>query len=612
MWTDQGREQVWTLIGGFEAQVRAVPEAVALEDVDGATTTYRELNAQANRLARLLVGRGVGPEVRVALVLERSPAQVVAILAVLKAGGAYVPIDAGYPPERIALMHADSGASLVLTTSDLAAGLPSGTGPLVSLDEPGTVAALAAHADGNLDLELWGDQAVYVIYTSGSTGTPKGVVVSNANLATLFVEAQRILRFGPSDVWTLFHSCSFDFAVWEQFGALLHGGRLVLVSREQARSAEEYLDLVERAGVTVFNQTPSAFLQFVQTADGLGRTGWTDPLRVVFLGGESLEAARLAGWYGREPASRPMVTNAYGATEVSILNNIRLMDPASAAAGAGSLIGTGLPGLGVTVLDAGFAPVPPGGIGEVHVSGPGVTRGYHGRPGLTARSFVPDPAGPAGSRMYRTGDLARWAGDELEFLGRADDQVKIRGFRIELGEVEAAIATCPAVAQSAVAAREDRPGDQVLVAYVVPDGEAAGLPAAVKAWSSARLPAHMVPATVLVLPALPLTPNGKLDRKALPAPPVHTAAGDGTETGTERAVAAIWAQLLGRDGVTRLDDFLDLGGHSLVAARIAARVRAELNTGVQVRDFYDYPRLADFACRVEALQVPAAGTAESE
>jgi hypothetical protein len=276
------------------------------------------------------------------------------------------------------------------------------------------------------------------------------------------------------------------------------------------------------------------------------------------------------------------------------------------------MIGTGLPGLRVTVLDADFRSVPPGVAGEVHVAGPGVSRGYHGRPGLTAERFVPDPAGPPGARMYRTGDLARWSGGELEYLGRADDQVKIRGFRIELGEIEAVAAGCPGVAQAAVAVREDRPGDQVLAGYVVPgrDGDPARLPEAVKGWLRARLPAHMVPATVLVLPALPLTLNGKLDRKALPAAPVPAGAGGAARTDTERAVAAIWSQLLGRESVTRLDDFMDLGGHSLLAARIAARVRAELNTGVQVRDFYDYPRLADFATRVDELR--AVGTSGSQ
>jgi amino acid adenylation domain-containing protein len=536
----------------------------------------------------------------VALVLDRSVHQVTAALAVLKAGGAYVPVDPGYPAARIGVMCADSGVALVVTTTGLAGGLPVALGPCLPLDAPETGVALAACQDHDPAGRSLPDAAMYVIYTSGSTGVPKGVVVTNAGLASLYDRTCPLFGFGPDDVWTLFHSYSFDFSVLEMWGALRHGGRLVLVPREVSRSPREYLELVRRERVTVLTQTSSSFLRFVEAVEECGPGEWTPSLRRVLLGGEACRPAQLAGWHARHPDGGPPVVNLYGATEATVYSTVQPMDAGDPD--AGNLIGTALPGDRMTLLDSYLRPVGRGEVGEVHLGGPGVSRGYLGRPGLTALRFVPDPDGPPGARMYRTGDLARESAHGTEFVGRADLQVKIRGFRIELGEVEVAVLGCPAVAQTAVVAREDQPGEKNLVAYVVaarghdPDG----LPAVVREWVGARLPAHMVPSSVLALAALPLTVNGKLDRDALPAPAAATvAAPQGSDT--ERRVAVIWAQLLNRPDVTPVDDFLALGGHSLTASRIAARVRAELCAGVRVRDVYDHPRLTDFASRVDAL-----------
>jgi amino acid adenylation domain-containing protein len=585
MWTDG-------VVETFETQALKTPDAVAVVDVDGTAVTYAELNAAANTLAWLLIERGVGAEVRVALVLERSLRQVVAILAVLKAGGTYVPIDPSYPASRIGYVFADSTAAMVLTTGDLAGELPVEVGPLLLLDtlEPGIEASPG--------LEIQPEQAAYVIYTSGSTGMPKGVVVSHRNVARLFSETQPTFHFGPDDVWTLFHSYSFDFSVWEMWGAWRYGGRLVLVSREVSRAPGRFLELVEREGVTVLNQTPSAFFQLAQ-ADA-DRPGGIPKLRYVILGGETVDPASLAAWYARHPDTTPVVINGYGITETTVFDTFRRLDSSLAVPGTASLIGDAIADLRASVLDDDLLPVTPGKAGELHLSGAGVTRGYLGRPSLTAQRFVPDPDGEPGSRMYRTGDLVRWPeGGELEYIGRADNQVKIRGFRIELGEIEVAVAGCPLVDQAAVLVRED---DKSLVAFVIParGADPAELPARVRDWVGERLPRHMIPTSVLPMAEFPLTVNGKLDRAALLAPRPGGTVG-ATATDTEHQVAAIWADVFDTD-ISGLADFLELGGHSLVAARITARVRSELRTDVEVHDLYDNPKLADFAARVEALR----------
>ncbi|MFC9977666.1 amino acid adenylation domain-containing protein [Spirillospora sp. NPDC127200] len=560
-----------TLVGLFEERAAETPDAIA---VTGAFT-YGELDAAANRLARLLAGRGAGPGTFVALTLPRSADQVTAILAVLKTGAAYVPIDPAYPAERIAATLADARPVLTVT--------------------PDTVAEAAAHDPRPLGRALSPDLPAYVIYTSGSTGRPKGVVVPHRAVVRLFTATDHWFGFTRDDVWTLFHSYAFDFSVWELWGALLHGGRLVVVPHETSRSPEAFLRLLEDERVTVLNQTPSAFHQLARAdADDPGRDL---ALRYVVFGGEALDLGRLADWYRRHPADAPRLVNMYGITETTVHVTHLEVDPGRLD--GGSLIGGPIPDLRVHVLDEALTPVAPGRTGEMYVAGAGLAHGYLDRPGLTAQRFVADPFGPPGSRMYRSGDLARTTPDGLlEFAGRADDQVKIRGFRIEPGEVEAALLALPGVAHAAVVVREDRPGDRRLVAYAVPATAPATVAALgdLRARLADRLPAHMVPAAVVELDALPLTVNGKLDRKALPAPD-HAAAATGTapRTAREEALCALFAEVLGVPGVGVDDGFFDLGGDSLLAARLVSRVRAVLGVELGIRTVFETPTVAAIA-----------------
>ncbi len=419
----------------------------------------------------------------------------------------------------------------------------------------------------------------------------------HVNVVRLFAATEGVYGFGVGDVWTLFHSVAFDFSVWELWGPLLYGGRLVVVPFEVSRAPVEFLRLLVREGVTVLNQTPSAFYQLMQADGGHPELARGLALRWVIFGGEALDLGRLESWGCRHGDSEPVLVNMYGITETTVHVSVRTLDSASWTGQTRSLIGRGLSDLRVYVLDGSLQPVPAGVSGEMYVAGPGLTRGYLGRAALTAERFVACPFGAFGERMYRTGDLARWTSDgELEYLGRADDQVKIRGFRVELGEIEAAVLAHPQVAQAAVVVREDRPGDQRLVAYLVPGDESGQDPldtASVRARLAGELPEYMVPSAVVSLDALPLTVNGKLDRRVLPAP----------EYGTERAFRAprspreeilcgLFAEVLGVARVGIDDSFFELGGHSLLATRLVNRVRAVLGGELTVRDLFEAPTVA--------------------
>ncbi|MFC3575221.1 amino acid adenylation domain-containing protein, partial [Streptomyces yaanensis] len=433
-----------TLPEVFAAQVARTPDAVAVVSGDE-RLTYAQLDARANQLARLLAGHGVGPDSLVAVLMERSADLVVALLGVLKAGAAYLPIDPAYPAERIGFVLADARPSLVFTATACLPALSEVDVPVFVLDDPRTAARVADLDDSALtSAERCGslllDHPAYAIYTSGSTGRPKGVAVTHRNVMSLFASTMKLFEFGSDDVWSWFHSFAFDFSVWELWGALLHGGRLVVVSYEVSRSPEEFWDLLDRERVTVLSQTPSAFYQLI--AAGASRPDSAAALRAVVFGGEALDPARLADWWAGRPGGRPRLVNMYGITETTVHVTYRALEAGDIGTAA-SAIGRGIPGLSVYVLDDGLRPVPAGVAGELYVAGAQLARGYMGRAGLTGERFVASPFG-VGERMYRTGDRARWTADgDLVYLGRADEQVKIRGFRIEPGEIQAVIAEHP-------------------------------------------------------------------------------------------------------------------------------------------------------------------------
>nr|WP_009948742.1 non-ribosomal peptide synthetase [Saccharopolyspora erythraea] len=574
----------------FAEQVRRTPDATALVFEDQ-RLTYAELDARANRLARALVERGAGAERVVALALPRSAELVVALLAVLKAGATYLPVDPGYPADRIAFMLADAAPAVVVT--DSATELDTEVERLV-LDH----LDLSGYDANDLGEMAGPDNAAYIIYTSGSTGRPKGVVVPHRNVHRLLTATGHWFGFGGDDVWTLFHSYAFDFSVWELWGPLLHGGRLVVVPHVVSRSPKEFLELLVREGVTVLNQTPSAFYQLAQADRENPEVGDRLALRHVVFGGEALEPSKLDDWYRRHAPDSPRLVNMYGITETTVHVTYFPLEAAHTA-DPRSPIGEGIPDLGLYVLDNSLRPVPPGVPGELHVSGAGLARGYLGRAGLSAQRFVADPFGAPGTRMYRTGDLVRWNGrGVLEYLGRADDQVKIRGFRIELGEIEARVLSHPAVEQAAVVVREDKPGDKRLVGYVVSAEEID--PAEVRRHVGASLPDYMVPVAVVRLESLPLTANGKLDRKALPAPDLSVLAGGrAPRNQREKILCGLFGDVLEVPGVGIDDSFFDLGGHSLLVTRLVSRIRSAFGAELPLRALFETPTVAGLAERLD-------------
>ncbi|MEU8925633.1 amino acid adenylation domain-containing protein [Kitasatospora sp. NPDC048545] len=612
-WTKQPvRIPVAPLPELFEAQAARTPGNVAVSfdstGADRVELTYAELNARANRLARLLADRGVGPETLVAVAMPRSAELVVALLAVLKAGGAYLPIDPDYPADRIAYMLDDARPLLTLTT----AGSGETPGECLVLDDPETRQLLAAVSDADLTADerrgrLLPEHPAYVIYTSGSTGRPKGVLIPHGNVARLFGATDGWFGFTAKDVWTWFHSFAFDFSVWELWGALLVGGRLVVVPSDISRAPADFHALLVRERVTILNQTPSAFYQLMQADAQDPELGARLRLRGVVFGGEALDLPRLRSWYARHRDDAPVLVNMYGITETTVHVSYAELDAALVGGAAtGSVIGRAIPDLRVYVLDPSLRLCPPGTAGELYVAGAGLARGYLGRPALTADRFVADPYGTTpGERMYRTGDVALWNRDgELEFVGRADDQVKIRGFRIELGEVENALAAHPSVAQATALVREDVPGDKRLVAYVVPAAvPALPDPAELRRHAAESLPDYMVPAAVVLLDALPLTVNGKLDRRELPAPEFTAAAGYRAPSGTrEEVLCEVFAQVLGVERVGVDDDFFELGGHSLLAVSLAEKLRAR-GVQINVRALFSTPTVAGLAGTATVAEV---------
>ncbi len=585
-----------TLVARFEAQAARAPGAVALTlpGPGGGALTYAELNARANQVAHRLRGLGVRPEDRVGLYVERSLELIVGLVGILKAGAAYLPLDPAYPRERLAFMLQDGGVSVLLTQASLAATADFRPARVIRLDAEAD--GLAAGDRANPPPAVGPDHAAYVIYTSGSTGQPKGCVVTHHQALRLFEATAAWFHFGPDDVWTLFHSHAFDFSVWEIWGALLHGGRLVVVPFAVSRSPEAFRGLLAGEGVTILNQTPSAFRQLMAADEA---APGPLALREVIFGGEALDVPGLRPWFDRHGDQRPRLVNMYGITETTVHVTYRPLTRADCNEQR-SVIGVPIPDLQLHVLDPWLQPAPIGVTGEMYVGGAGVARGYLNRPGLTAERFIPDPfSRRPGAVLYRSGDLARRLPEgDLEYLGRIDQQVKIRGFRVELGEIEAALAGHPGVRSALVLIRADAPGEPRLVAYIVPRA-AAVAPAELRDQLRPRVPDYMVPSAFVSLPAFPLTPHGKVDRRALPAPEAGGVA-PGPEFAAprdplEETIAGLWREALQVDRVGRQDNFFDLGGHSLLVVQVHRKLRAELGRELSVVDLFKHATIAALA-----------------
>ncbi|MFG3120566.1 amino acid adenylation domain-containing protein [Streptomyces sp. NPDC048201] len=564
----------------FRRRVRSTPDAPAVRDAT-TTLTYRELDALADSVAARLTARGIGPEDRVAVALPRTRELLVTLLGVLKAGAAYVPLDPDYPARRLTHMVEDSRPRLLLTTPEVGERLPELPVPHVHVGD-----LTADHAPAGL-----GDpdpaHPAYVIYTSGSTGLPKGVVVTHRGVGALARTHAERLRVGPGDRVLHLASVSFDAAFWEMCMGLFTGACLEIDERDALLPGPALADTVRERGVTHLTLPPAALAVMPPGSLPEGTT--------IALAGEACPPHLVHTW-----ARGRHLVNAYGPTETTVCATMSAFQHADGPLAPDRTVPIGVPvdGTRVHVLDDRLAPVPPGVVGELYVSGDSLARGYHERAALTATRFVADPFDRAGGRMYRTGDLARWTADgELVYVSRVDDQVKLRGFRIELGEIEAALTALPGIASACATVREDRPGDRRLVAYTVAEeGRRAPDAAELRARLAESLPDHMVPAAYVPLDALPLTPNGKTDRQALPAPE-RTATGEHTapRTDLERELCAAFAETLGVPRVGVQDDFFALGGHSLLAVTLAQRIEERCGRRLSLRDLFAAPTVEGVA-----------------
>ncbi|WP_089156238.1 amino acid adenylation domain-containing protein [Micromonospora sp. NBS 11-29] len=580
----------------FERQAARTPDAVALVH-DAAEVTYADLNARANRLARRLVGHGAGPERIVALALPRCVELVVALLAILKTGAAYLPVDTEYPAERIGGMLDDAEPVCVVTVPGACAGIPARL-DRVRPEADGTVAGTDLDDAERRTPPAAGNPA-YVIYTSGSTGRPKAVMMPGAGLSNLLAWHARRFPGGPGVRTAQFTAIGFDFSVQEILAPLVTGRTLVVPTDGVRSDPDALVGWLERHRVNEFF-APNLVIEAL--AEAAERRGTALPdLTDVFQGGEALvPSERMRTFHDRLPGRR--LHNVYGPAETHAVTT-HTLPVASATWPASAPIGRPVDRDRVYLLDETLRPVVPGMVGELYLAGAGVARGYLNRPALTGQRFVADPFAAlfddAGSRMYRTGDLARWTtAGELEFVGRADHQLKIRGFRIEAGEIEAALTACPGVGAAAVVAREDRPGDRRLVAYLVPAKDATVDVQRLREELTRTLPGFMVPSAFVRLDALPLTRNGKLDRAALPAPVVADA-GRAPRSPQEELLVALFAEVLGLPRVGVEDNFFNLGGHSLLATRLVSRIRTVLDVELAIRDLFEAPTVARLA---EVLQ----------
>ena len=562
----------------FEARAERAPERTAVR-FNGAGLSYADLNARANQLADFLRAAGVGPDVLVAVSLERSIEMLVATLAVMKAGGAYVPLDPEYPLGRIAFMLEDSGAKILLTQESLLGRSPA-HGKTICIDRDW--AAIAERPSANPAHDVKPSDLAYVIYTSGSTGKPKGVMIPHSALANFLLSMREAPGITESDVLLAVTTLSFDIAGLELYLPLIAGAAVEIASRETAGDPIRLGELIVQGGATMMQATPATWRMLIES-------GWKGHAGLKALcGGEG---------FPRDLANHLLarcgsVWNMYGPTETTIWSSISKVEAGDAVVP----IGRPIANTQLYVLDERLQPVPPGLTGELYIGGAGLAVGYLNRPELTAERFVTDPFAGSDARMYRTGDQARYRADgAVECLGRADSQVKVRGYRIELEEIENNLAEYPGVRQAVVAAREDGPGDKRLVAYVIPAQQPAPQAAELRAHLGNRLPQYMVPSAFVVLEKFPLTPNGKVDRRALPAPDRSRADAEtayvAPRTIFEQNLAAIWAEALNLTTIGVNDNFFDLGGHSLLLTRVRNEIERRMGVSVPIIELFRYPTI---------------------
>ncbi len=592
----------------IEQQVEQTPDAPAVTCGEQ-SLTYRELNARANQLARHLRALGVGPDVLVGILIERSLEMVVGVLGVLKAGGAYVPLDPTYPQARLEFMLRDAAVSVLVTQARLVESLPRLAAHTICLDRDWSV--IAQQSDENLANTSTANDLAYVIYTSGSTGQPKGVMIPHRALVNHAAAMKRVYALTPDDRVLQFISLSFDASAEELFPSLIGGARLVLWTG--GAELNQLTAFCERELITILH-LPAVFWH--QWMDALKDSAFRASVRLLLVGGEAPSPEKLQQW-ARVVGGSCQFINAYGPTEATITTTLYQTpcDAETIVHTSKIPIGRPIANARAYVLDGLLQPVPINVPGELYIGGAGLARGYLNRPELTTERFIRDQfSDDAGARLYKTGDLVRYLPDgNIEFIGRTDDQVKLRGFRIELGEIEAALTRHPAVRETAVVARQDSPADALLVAYVAPAADSKLQPADLRALLQDRLPSYMIPSAFVVLDALPRLPNGKVDRRALPAPesarPELANAYVAPRTPTEEILAGIWAQVLGIERIGIHDNFFDLGGHSLLATQVISRAREAFGIELPLRSLFESPTVAALAEQVESIRQAGAGAA---
>ncbi|NRT44807.1 amino acid adenylation domain-containing protein/non-ribosomal peptide synthase protein (TIGR01720 family) [Clostridium beijerinckii] len=567
----------------FEEQVEKTPNniAVVLGDKE---LTYKEINERANSLAKALREKGVGPDVIVGIMIDRSIEMIVGILAILKAGGAYMPINPDYPQERIKYMLDDSNANIVLTQSQHVDRIRF-NGIIIDLDNK----ELYEGSKENLENIDKSSDLAYVIYTSGTTGNPKGVMIEHRNLVRLMFNDKMQFDFNEKDVWTMFHSFCFDFSVWEMYGALLYGGKLIIVPKLTAQDSREFLKLIEKERVTVLNQTPTSFYRLSEEA--LKESYNNLILRYVIFGGEALKPSMLSDW--KRKYNKTKLINMYGITETTVHVTFKEITDIDIQKSI-SNVGVPIPTLAVYIMDKNMNLLPILAPGELCVGGDGVGRGYINNKGLTEEKFIENPYNPQ-ERLYRSGDLARWLPDgNIEYLGRIDHQVKIRGFRIEIGEIESKLKSSELIKEAIVVDKEDKQGSKYLCAYIVSEKEM--LVSELREYLSKQLPGYMIPSYFVNIEELPLTANGKLDKKALPDP------GENIKTGVEyvapssneeRKLVKIWSDILSveEDKIGIKDSFWDMGGDSIRAISLVSTINKEFNANIKLTNLYMNPTI---------------------